>query len=105
MNAGSLDRRIIVQVKTETQSRSGAVTETWANSLNIAAAFEPLGSREFPLNQKRYSETTARFRIRYRTGITPDRHRISYNGQIWNIRPPLMIGRKVALEIEASEIQ
>ncbi len=35
------------------------------------AAFEPLGSREFPMAYKRHAETTARFRIPY-NGITID---------------------------------
>jgi len=104
MNAGSLDRRIVFQIKTETQSRSGAPTEIWTDSVNVAAAFEPLGSREFPLNQKRYAETTARFRIRYRSGINPATHRISYAGQTWDISPPLTIGRNIEMHIEASEI-
>lgn len=105
--AGKYDRRILIQIKTETQSRSGAVTEDWETEtpLNVAAAFEALGSREFPIDQKRHSETTARFRIRYRPDIDPDSNRISYAGQTWNIYPPLTIGRNVELVIEASEVQ
>lgn len=101
--AGGYDKRIWIQSKTETQSDSGNVTETWSNLYNVAAKFEPLGSREFPIDQKRYAETTARFRIRYRPGIT-ERHRIVYGGQTWNLSKPLVLGRNVELQIEASEI-
>lgn len=102
--AGDYDRRIIVQVKTETQSRSGDPQETWTDTLNLAAAFEALGSREFPVNEKRYAESTARFRIRYRPGIDSGTHRIIYGGRTWDIKPPLVTGRNVELQIEASEV-
>jgi len=103
--AGAYDRRVVIQEKTETQSDTGAIVETWADLLNLAAAFEPLGSREFPVDQKRYSESTARFRLRYRSDIDNDIHRIVYQGKTWNIYPPLIIGRNVELRIEASEIR
>lgn len=102
--AGGYDKRIWIQSKTETQSDSGNVTETWSNLYNVAAAFEPLGSREFPIDHKRYAESTARFRIRYRPGIGAGTHRIVYGGKTWNISEPLVFGRNVELRIEASEI-
>lgn len=104
--AGSYDRRILVQTKIETQSRSGAFIEDWDSvaPLNLAASFEPLGSDEFPIGQKRHSETTARFRTRYRTGINEDTNRISFAGRFWNVLRAIPIGRNVELVIEVSEI-
>ncbi len=106
MQAGKLRHRLVFQEKTETQSRSGAAVETWADSFSVYGAFEPLGGREFPVNQKRIAETTARFRVRYRPDIDVDINRISHNSQTWNILAVLPVdGRNIELLIEASELR
>lgn len=111
--AGSLRHRITVQVKTET-NELGSITETWADEFEAWAAFEPLGSREFPAAEKRHAESTVRFRIRYRHGIDPARHRILItldpnvspsDVRIYDIFPPMLVdGKRAELHIEAREV-
>jgi len=82
------------------------VRDDWHPFLEIWGAFEPIGSREFPIQQKRYEQTTARFRTRYRTDIDPALHRIVYGGKSWNVRSPIdVLGRHIEIVIEASEVQ
>lgn len=115
--AGRYRHRIVFQLKTQTQDTFNAEVGTWADSFTVWGAFEPVGSREFPMAFKRHEETTARFRIRYRKGIDPAKHRIRFDldpdiqgstneddWRIWNIRPPLPVdGRNIEMQIEASD--
>lgn len=119
--ASQYRQRITFEVKTKTYDSLGAEVETWAADDTIGtcgvvgAAYEPLGSREFPDSWKRYDETTARFRIRYQPGIDCDRHRIVMVfdadmcpalTQTFDIFPPLPSnGQRRELTIEAKEIR
>jgi SPP1 family predicted phage head-tail adaptor len=94
----------------EDQDSFGAPVEDWQDAFTVWGAFEPLGGQEFPAFLKRFAETTARFRIRFRAGIDPDKHRIKLTiagiVSIWDIQPPLPVdGRKVEMHIEAREIK
>ncbi len=119
--AAQYRQRITFEVKTETKSAGfGATVEAWVPDTTIGtnghvqAAYEPLGSREFPTEWKRNDETTARFRIRYQVGIDCDRHRIVMTfdesspilTQTFDIFPPLPSdGQLRELTIEAKEIR
>ncbi len=116
MNPGILRHTLYFQAKTvpEVQDKFGAPQEDWADLFDAPGAFEPVGSREFPAAHKMNSETTARFRIRYRSGIDPDKHRIRFvldadcsppTSSYWNIQKPTAIGGRLAeMLIEAREI-
>lgn len=114
MKSGQLRQLVTFQSKTEVNDSFGNSVEAWSDAFNEMAAFEQLGSKEFPTAWKRYAETTARFRIRYRAGIDSDKHRIvmifdeSASPQvssIWNIFPPEAAdGKGFELIIEASQI-
>jgi head-tail adaptor len=80
--AGALDRRITLQripdANTETPDSFGEVTAEPEDFLTcIPAAFEPVGvgqrGSEFKESEKRNAETIARFRIRYRRDIDPQK--------------------------------
>lgn len=102
--AGKLNQWLIFEVATVTQDSTRAEIKTWATDFGVPGGFDALGSREFPTFQQRHEQTTARFTIRYRTGIDAGTHRISYNGQIWDIQPPIdPDGRRFQLLIEATE--
>ncbi len=112
--SGVLRHLITFQVKTDSHHLGSAI-ETWADSFEDYAAFEPLGSREFRIDQKRHSQTTARFRLRYRSGIDVDRNRIAFafdpNASplivsIWNIHGVLPADGKFGeMYVEVSEIR
>ena len=109
MRAGSLNQEVVFQSKTETQTGMGAVRETWADAFAfpIPAAFQVLGTREFPMHEKRHAETTARFVIRYRDGIVgqTEAYRIVHKDRTWNILGAEdMDGKSIAIHIEVSVV-
>jgi SPP1 family predicted phage head-tail adaptor len=81
----------------------GALLHNWAFDFETWAQVQRVGSKEFPLMQRRHSQTTAKFIIRYRTGIDPALNRILHDGKIWDITDPVPDERRTKLEIEASE--
>lgn len=111
MRAGSLDQIITFERKTvpERQDSFGAAIEEWLpRFVNIRASFEALGSSEFPTFEKRFSETTARFRLRYIAGIDSNLDRIRWIQDrstspiiitTWDIYPPLSVRGKALREM------
>lgn len=95
-----MDRRITIQVATTTQNSYGEEIETWSDLSTVWAQFLPGGGSERFTAQQVYAETQARFRIRWRGGITP-LNRIQFDGKNWDI---LAVdeygGRGVGLEIK-----
>ncbi len=114
--AGRYIYRITFQKKVDPpdQDSSGATSEEYLDDFEWWAAYEPIGSREFPAYQKRFAETTSRFRIPYKKGINPGLYRIAavfdhaspVQTQYFDIYPPLPVDgkRKTELIVEAVEI-
>ncbi len=100
----------------EEQDPMGGPISAYAFHFNAWGAFEPIGSREFPVAQKRHAETTARFRIPWPDyAVDPARHRIEMAfdettsppmTSTWNIHGALPVkGLRFELLIEVSEIK
>lgn len=116
MRTGARRHLLTFQKKTipEIQDRRGAPVEDYADDFQEWGALEILGTREFPSFQKMNSETSVRFRIPYRSGIHPDKHRIvlitDYDSSpieqsIWDIQAPTLVnGQRRELHIEARQI-
>ena len=105
MESGKLRDLLTFQVLTQIQDEFGASVDTWADAFRDWGEYQGVGSREFPMSQKRQTETTARFIIRYRSGIHADSWRILFDGKIWDIVEPLHDLQRSLLTIEASEIK
>lgn len=115
--AGAKRHYITVQHKTipETQSRSGAPQEVWVDAWDAMAELQYLGSREFPERNKRYAESSARFRIWYHGTIDTDKARILQIidpdasppvTQTWNIHGVSIVDNQfLEQDIEVSEIK
>jgi SPP1 family predicted phage head-tail adaptor len=103
LDAGSLDRRITLERATATQaSPSGEQLLTWAEETTIWAEVQPLSGGELFRAQQLEAKADTRFRVRYRTDITPDEKlRISYGGRTYDIRSVVELGRREGLEIIA----
>lgn len=85
MQAGKLNRRIMLQKPVETQSPlTGAVTSGWADVKELWASVVDLSARDFVAAQAGQSEVTTRITIRWRDDVT-DKHRIVHRGRIYNI--------------------
>ncbi len=102
---------IMFQSKTEATDSFGATVATWTDGFQMWAAYAPVSSRTFQVADKRFAETTVRFHVEYRAGISPDKNRILFVEdpdasplvtQIFDIFPPLDIdGQRRELIIEA----
>jgi head-tail adaptor len=87
MQAGRLSDLLVFQAKTRT-TLNEIVTITWSG------AFQEWGEAE------RLNEQACRFTIRYRSGITPDSHRILFFGAYWTITSVVQDRRHTALLID-----
>jgi len=112
--AGKLNRQIFIEQTTQAKDTFQNVQNQWLPFDEDRAEFQALGADSFQTNWKRYGETTARFRLRFRQDIDPAIHRIvMYDDRfspptvsVWKISPPYDLkGKQREMFIEASEIK
>lgn len=84
INTGELNRQITFQTESGPQDSYGAAGGTWSDTAIVWAGVITTGGREFYAAQKLNSETTAVFKIRYRTGLVPTMQ-IKYGTRYFNI--------------------
>lgn len=84
MNAGKLNKRIILQTPTVSTDSELNVSNSWGTFKTVWAAVEPLMGREYLLANSTVPNVSTRFRIRYVAGITTAM-RISYGSKFYNI--------------------
>jgi len=77
MQAGRLNRRVVLQGNTNTQDSTGADQIAYADTATVWAAIEAVRGQEFYESQKLSTELTVRIRIRYRSDVTV-RWRVKY---------------------------
>lgn len=104
MGAGEKSDLIVIEGLTTITDSFGAEVPTWTEAFKVWAEYQPAGSREFPADQKRVNETTARFIIWYREDIHAATHRIVARGRTWNISEPQGDRKRMETTIEANEI-
>lgn len=85
--ANDLNKRVTIQVSAETKDADGLALDSWQDHATVWAAVEPLRGREYFAAAAVNAESTVRFRIRYRRGIT-SKMRLVYDGRIFNIKSP-----------------
>ena len=104
MDAGRRDRRIILQVCTETQDSEGFPVKSWATLATVWAAVKFVRGDEKFLNSEKYAEVEVLFTITWRSDVTP-KNRISHDGRTWEIMGVVPVEfqgkRKAELEIRA----
>lgn len=87
-NSGSLDRRIIVQIATETQDAAGDVIAGWEDAFKRWAIRVDAKGREFFGAQQMVRDADTAFEVRAdsqsRT-IAPETHRVIDRGKIFEI--------------------
>jgi len=89
INAGDLTERITLQAKTFTRDTYNQKIESHADVVTVWAQVIMSGGREFYAAQKLYAETSAVFKIRYRTGLKPTM-RIKWGNRYFSfICPPI----------------
>jgi len=99
LNAGDLDREIVLQTASPVQSESGEVSMDWANATSetIWAEWIPGSTSEGYLQQRQIgSHIDGVYRIYYRDEPLPDRTRIiDDRGRIFDVKPAIEIERGV----------
>jgi SPP1 family predicted phage head-tail adaptor len=100
IRAGDLRERITVQSKSVTRNSIGDEVVTWPDFATVWAQVEPLRGREFFAAAQMQSSVEVRFRIRYRSDLTVDAHRVLWRGVTYDIRSLIDVdGRRNVLEL------
>lgn len=102
IRAGKLDRTISIERKTETVSPTGtgAVVKTWLNIATVRAEIVQQSASEFLTGFGEAENGTIVFRVRYLAGITTA-DRVTYAGQVYDLKEVTEIGRRRGLELRA----
>ena len=90
MDAGRLDKRIIIERLEATEDEIGQPVEGWIPTYSVWAAIEPLQGREYLAAMAVQAERTVRIRIRYLPGITSTM-RVVYQGRVFAIQSVINI--------------
>ena len=85
MDAGRLDKRIIIERLEATEDEIGQPVEAWIPTYSVWAAIEPLQGREYLAAMAVQAERTVRIRIRYLPGIVSTM-RVVYQGRVFAIQ-------------------
>jgi head-tail adaptor len=99
--AGRLDRWIVLQTATKTQSASGEDIVDWSDGVLVAAEWLPAGSREaYQAQQRLGGYVDGVFQIRDRSPRpAPDDSRILFDGRVFDVKPYVEVGRNDGLLI------
>ena len=101
MQAGKLDRQIVLKSYAETKDDFGGISETYADVATVWADVIDLRGNQFFAAQQVNSNITTKFRIRYRSDIDA-KWRIGFKGKEYDIiGVPIEVGRNETLEIMA----
>jgi len=101
MEAGTLDRRIIIQRAQITTDASGGEVETWLPHLAVWASVEPILDGERWRAAEIAAHVTTRFVIRWGAGVTVE-DQVVYEGRVYDIEAIKEIGRREGQEITAA---
>ncbi|WP_024559464.1 phage head closure protein [Franconibacter pulveris 1160] len=86
MQAGKLNKRILLQKPVKTQNpTTGAVENGWADVVRVWANVTDLSARDFVAAKAGQNEVTTRITIRWRDDVT-DKHRVLYRGRVYDIQ-------------------
>lgn len=82
--AGKLNERLTLQQKSVSRNGIGEEVETWADVATVWAEAIPLRGREFFSANQTQQVVDVRFRIRDRSGLSPDL-RIVWRSELYDI--------------------
>ena len=104
IQAGKLDRRIIIEEKTAEQDASGHESYTWSTFYDTWAEVKPLGALERFNAEGKHAVETKAFIVRYKEGVSPTM-RVSFENTYWQITGVEEYGRRLeGLRIVAETI-
>ena len=100
MEPGRLDRRILILQRSTSTDAWNQNLGSYVQVLEVWAEVKDLGAKEREEADQRVTVNPKIFTIRYRSEVST-KHRISYDGDIYQITGITEIGRKEGLRITA----
>jgi SPP1 family predicted phage head-tail adaptor len=104
MDAGKLDRRIVLQRPTVTADETGQEVATWATLSTVWAAKLNVSDGERMAASEVAAQIDLRFQIRWSTTVADlnAKDRLTFEGRIFDIVGTKELGRREGIEISAS---
>ena len=103
MKSGSLSRIITVQRAATAVSEAGTPVQTWSDLATLRAEMVELGTVEQIKAHGAVDETGIVFRTRFLVGVT-NADRVVFDGQPFNLKSVIVIGRNRGLELRAEAL-
>lgn len=100
MRAGTMDRLVTLQSRSDPQNGYGEVTPTFATLATVRAARRELQGEERFRAQQLDARITCEYEIYYREDVTP-RNRLVDDGVTYDILSVIQIGRRRGLRLLA----
>ncbi|WP_417278401.1 phage head closure protein [Celeribacter sp.] len=104
MKASKLDRHVSFERKAEEITETGATLETWATFLTVRAEVRDLMTDQVTLDLGEGEKATRVFVIRWTPETITTEDRVSYNGQSYDIRQIVELGRRGGLQITGAAV-
>ena len=104
LDAGTLDRRVVIQRATITRDAMGEQVETWGALATVWASATPVRDGERFADGEVRSLITMRFQVRWSPQVASldERDRLLFDGRTYDIHGVKETGRRVGLEISAA---
>lgn len=104
MNAGQLNKKIIIQKNQSSKNDYGESVSSWVDYVTLWANIKHLRGQELFLSEQVYNKEVFRIQTRYYSGIDT-KMRISYDSKIFNITSINNINEKnITLEFIVEEL-
>lgn len=104
MEAGKLDRKIVIQRFTSTLDSYNEPVLSWSTLATRSASYEPISDGERFRAGETAATASARFVIRYSSAVSTlnPKDRLTFDGDTWQILHVKEIGRREGIEITVS---
>ena len=105
MRAGRLDRRVTIQNYTTTRDAAGGVVKSWSDVRTESASYWPGSGKERRESAQEKSTLSATFTFHKSTltaAMTPQSHRLVFDGGNWDIHSVSAPDRGRTIEVTAT---
>lgn len=104
MDAGRLDRRIVLKRRKTGTNGFGEPLDEWSNLATVWANVAPVSDGERWRAGETLASKLCRFTIRYSTtvAVLDPRDQIEYDGRTWDVHGTKELGRRDFIEITAA---
>lgn len=104
MDAGRLDRRIVIKSRDAGTNSFGEPVDTWTTLATVWANVAPVSDGERWRAGETLAAKACRFTIRYSAtvAVVDPTYQITYDGRVWDIQGVKEINRREFLELTAA---